>query len=173
MTAVRGYLAVLGTTALLTASVVVVLLVGSGFAAFDASSDAGEASSPLERIRVEGDAAAGNRGGAGAPRTGTEDAPSDAERRAAVDGSSDGGGAPGGSAPGSSSGGSTAPSAGDSPGGGGAGGGPPDGSPGRGPGADTGAQYGGLPLPPLGRPLAPPARDTVGEGGHPLVGQLR
>ena len=41
-----GYVAVLRRPALLTASVVVVLLVGSGWAAFDASSDPGRASSP-------------------------------------------------------------------------------------------------------------------------------
>jgi hypothetical protein len=116
MTAVRGYLAVLGTTALLTASVVVVLLVGSGFAAPDPSSDAVGTSNPLERIRVEGDAAAadgGRRGGyqealrggsrdgrragaaAGAPGTGTGVAPtSGAERGAPGNPAGDGGSAP-------------------------------------------------------------------------------
>jgi hypothetical protein len=122
MTAVRGYLAVLGTTALLTASVVVVALVGSGFAAFDASSDAGGASSPLERIRVEDDVA-------GAPGTGTEDAPSGAERRLRSMGRA---------------------------------------TRAAHPAAAHRAAAAGPAL-----HLAPPARDTVGNGGHPLVGQLR
>jgi hypothetical protein len=71
MTAVRGYLAVLGTIALLTASVVVVLLVGSGVAEFDPSSDAGRASSPLERIRVDDDAAAASGLRRGGQRSGS------------------------------------------------------------------------------------------------------
>jgi len=65
MKAARGYLGVLGTMGLLTASVVVLLLVGSGAAALEGSPDADGAASPLERIVVEEDALGLREGPAG------------------------------------------------------------------------------------------------------------
>jgi hypothetical protein len=58
MKAAKAYLAVLGTTGLLTATVVVLLVVGSGVAAFEGPPDAGGTTSPLERIVVDEDAEA-------------------------------------------------------------------------------------------------------------------
>jgi len=55
MKAAKAYLAVLGTTGLLTATVVVLLVVGSGVAAFEGPPDAGGTTSPLERIVVDED----------------------------------------------------------------------------------------------------------------------
>jgi hypothetical protein len=129
MKAARAYLGVLGTMGLLTLSVVVLLLVGSGAAALDRPSDLDPGASPLERIVVEDDAWWTDRARTGGARGHRE--------RPAGDGPAGGGPAEGGSGGITLVGGTERGIEGETEGG------PPGGGPPGNPGADAGQRAGG------------------------------
>jgi hypothetical protein len=172
MKAAKSYLLVLGTTGLLTATVVVLLVVGSGVAAFNGPPDSDGTSSPLERIVVDEDGHWADRTAPGPPADAAHSGSGQGVARGAPErlggapvgapGGPSGGGAPGAGPSGDPAGGDSS----DGPAGGDSSDGPAGGDSSDGPAGGGSSGGGGLPLPPpvrdtVGDALPPPVRDTV------------
>jgi hypothetical protein len=181
MKAAKGYLGVLGTMGLLTATVVVLLLVGSGAAALEGPADAGGAASPLERIVVEEDAwwadrtprGRADRMGAALGRGGTRGLPDGlaggGHVLGRVPGGTGGGAGDGGAGDGHAGGGLSDSGTGSGTLDGGTGGGTVEGGSPGGRGVGGGSNGGGKPLP---GPVGDTVRGAL-DGVVPGLGALR